>query len=95
MAASKGCAFASEQTGDKEWHTTTKADHAVEVAEGEPEAATCVAPAEKNVVIQVAADTMGIGDDELGHKLLKGFISRSRSCPSSPRRCSSTTPAPA
>ena len=74
MAASKGCTFASEQTGDKEWHTTTTADHAIEVAEGEPEAATCVAPVEKNVVIQVAADTMGIGDDELGHKLLKGFI---------------------
>lgn len=74
MAASKGCAFASEQTGDKEWHTTTTADHAIEVVEGEPEAATCAAPVEKNVVIQVAADTMGIGDDELGHKLLKGFI---------------------
>ena len=74
MAASKGCTCASEQTGDKEWHTTTTADHAIEVAEGEPEAATCVAPVEKNVVIQVAADTMGIGDDELGHKLLKGFI---------------------
>ncbi|WP_293826522.1 sulfurtransferase-like selenium metabolism protein YedF [uncultured Parolsenella sp.] len=74
MAASKGCTFASEQTGDKEWHTTTTAAHAVEVAEGEPEAATCAAPVEKNVVIQIAADTMGIGDDELGHKLLKGFI---------------------
>lgn len=74
MAASKGCTFGSEQTGDKEWHTTTTADHAIEVVEGEPEAATCAAPVEKNVVIQIAADTMGIGDDELGHKLLKGFI---------------------
>ncbi len=35
--------------------------------------ASCT-PARKNVVIQVASDTMGIGSDELGSQLLKGFI---------------------
>ncbi|WP_322150494.1 sulfurtransferase-like selenium metabolism protein YedF [Paratractidigestivibacter sp.] len=74
MAGSKGCASASEQTGEKEWHVVTTATAAVEVAAGEPEAAECYVPAAKNVVIQVASDAMGTGDDELGHKLIKGFI---------------------
>lgn len=72
MAGSKGCTSASEQTGEKEWHVVTTAT--VEVAAGEPEAAECYVPAAKNVVIQVASDAMGTGDDELGHKLIKGFI---------------------
>lgn len=74
MATSKGCASAVEQVAEKEWHVTTTATEAVEVATGEPEAATCAAPAGNGVVIQVASDAMGIGDDELGHKLIKGFI---------------------
>ncbi|WP_321973684.1 sulfurtransferase-like selenium metabolism protein YedF [Paratractidigestivibacter sp.] len=74
MAGSKGCTSASEQTGEKEWHVVTTATAAVEVAAGEPEAAECYVPAAKNVVIQVASDAMGTGDDELGHKLIKGFI---------------------
>ncbi|WP_322152827.1 sulfurtransferase-like selenium metabolism protein YedF [Paratractidigestivibacter sp.] len=74
MAGSKGCTSASEQTGEKEWHVVTTATAAVEVAAGEPEAAECYVPATKNVVIQVASDAMGTGDDELGHKLIKGFI---------------------
>ena len=74
MAGSKGCTSASEQTGEKEWRVVTRATAAVEVAAGEPEAAECYVPAAKNVVIQVTSDAMGTGDDELGHKLIKGFI---------------------
>ena len=74
MAGSKGCASAFEQTGEKEWHVVTTATAAVEVAAGEPEAAECYVPAAKNVVIQVTSDAMGTGDDELGRKLIKGFI---------------------
>ena len=74
MAGSKGCASTNEQTGEREWHVVTVASEAVEVAAGEAEGATCAVPAQKNVVIQVTSDAMGTGDDELGHKLIKGFI---------------------
>lgn len=74
MAASKGCASAAEQTAEKEWHVTTTATEAVEVAAGEPEAAQCVVPAKRNVVVQISAATMGTGDDVLGKKLMKAFI---------------------
>lgn len=85
MATSKGCASAVEQVAEKEWHVTTTATEAVEVAAGEPEAATCAAPAGNGVVIQVASDAMGIGDDELGHKLIKGFIFSLTQLPELPR----------
>lgn len=73
MAASKGCSSVNEQTGEKEWHVVTTATEAVEVAAGEPEAATCSVPAPKNVVVQISASTMGTGDDVLGAKLMKAF----------------------
>ena len=85
MAASKGCAHASEQTAEKEWHVTTTATAAVEVAAGEPEAATCATPAGNGVVIQVTSDAMGTGDDELGRKLIKGFIFSLTQLPELPR----------
>lgn len=74
MAASKGCTSAAEQTAEKEWHVTTTATETVEVAAGEPEAAQCVVPAKRNVVVQISAATMGVGDDVLGKKLMKAFI---------------------
>ena len=85
MAASKGCATSAEQTAEKEWHVTTTASAAVEVAAGESEAATCAAPAGAGVVVQLASDTMGIGDDELGRKLMKGFIFSLTQLPELPR----------
>ena len=74
MGENKGCTVTADQTAEKEWHVTVATDRAVEVAEGEPEAMTCDVPGSRRVVVQVASDAMGIGDDELGHKLLKGFI---------------------
>ncbi len=74
MASSKGCAFASEQTAEKEWHCVTSTSAAVEVASGEAEAAECYVPAHKNVVVQISAAVMGTGDDVLGAKLMKAFI---------------------
>ena len=35
---------------------------------------TSCTPQRRNVVVQIASDTMGIGSDELGRQLLKGFI---------------------
>ncbi len=74
MASSKGCAFSSEQTGEKEWHCVTTASGAVDVAAGEAEAVECAVPAHKNVVVQISAAVMGTGDDVLGAKLMKAFI---------------------
>ncbi len=74
MASSKGCAFSSERTAEKEWHCVTTASGAVDVAAGEAEAVECSVPARKNVVVQISAAVMGSGDDVLGAKLMKAFI---------------------
>ncbi len=74
MASSKGCAFSSEQTGEKEWRCVTTASGAVDVAAGEAETVECAVPAHKNVVVQISAAVMGTGDDVLGAKLMKAFI---------------------
>lgn len=78
MGEGKGCAVSSERTGEKEWHVTVTASEAVVVASGEPEAVTCdvpgAAPAPRNVVVAITAETMGTGDDVLGRKLMGSFI---------------------
>ena len=78
MGEGKGCAVSSERTGEKEWHVTVMASEAVVVASGEPEAVTCgvpgAAPAPRNVVVAITAETMGTGNDVLGRKLMGSFI---------------------
>lgn len=78
MGEGKGCAVSSERTGEKEWRVTVTASEAVAVASGEPEAVTCdvpgAAPAPRNVVVAITAETMGTGDDVLGRKLMGSFI---------------------
>ncbi len=75
MGENKGCTVTTDQAADKEWHVSVVADKAVEVAGSEAESATCDVPAgPRRVVVQVASDSMGIGDVGLGKKLLKGFI---------------------
>ena len=75
MGENKGCTVTTDQTADKEWHVSVVTDKAVEVAGGEAEPAKCDVPAgPRRVVVQVASDSMGIGDVGLGKKLLKGFI---------------------
>lgn len=74
MGATKGCKVTTEKRADKEWRVTVSTDKAVEVASGEAEAVVCEVPASRNVVVQVCSDTMGEGDEKLGHNLLKGFI---------------------
>ncbi len=75
MGENKGCTVTTDQTADKEWHVSFVADKAVEVAGSEAESATCDEPAgPRRVVVQVASNSMGIGDMGLGKKLLKGFI---------------------
>lgn len=74
MATGKGCAVSTEQVGDKEWRLTITADKAVDVAEGEPESATCEVEPTGKFVVQVSSEVMGVGDDALGHKLMKSFF---------------------
>lgn len=83
MGEGKGCAVISERTGEKEWRVTVTASEAVAVASGEPEAVTCgvpgadaagAAPAPRNVVVAITAETMGTGDDVLGRKLMVSFV---------------------
>ncbi len=74
MGTTKGCEVTTEQCADKEWRVRVSTDKTVEVASGEAEAVVCEVPATRNVVVQICSDTMGEGDEELGHNLLKGFI---------------------
>lgn len=74
MAHEKGCEVASEQLGEKRYRVTLTVPEGVEVADGEPEAATCYVPAQRNLVIQVSSDAMGTGSDELGRNLMKAFV---------------------
>ena len=74
MAHEKGCEVASEQLGEKRYRVTLTVPEGVEVADGEAEAATCLVPTERNLVIQVSSDAMGAGSDELGRNLMKAFV---------------------
>lgn len=74
MAHEKGCEVSSEQLGEKRYRVTLTVPEGVEVADGEAEAATCLVPAERNLVIQVSSDAMGAGSDELGRNLMKAFV---------------------
>ena len=74
LAHEKGCEVSSEQLGEKRYRVTLTVPEGIEVADGEPEAATCLVPAERNLVIQVSSDAMGAGSDELGRSLMKAFV---------------------
>lgn len=74
MGHEKGCEVSSEQLGEKRYRVTLTVPEGVEVADGEPEDATCYVPAKRNLVIQVSSDAMGAGSDELGRNLMKAFV---------------------
>ena len=83
MGEGRGCEVVVEQLGQKEWRVTVRASEAVVVGSGEAESVTCDVPtgaggaaaaAPRNVVVAITAETMGTGDDELGRKLMKGFV---------------------
>ena len=74
MAHEKGCEVSSEQLGEKRYRVTLTVPEGVEVADGEPEDATCYVPAKRNLVIQLSSDAMGAGSDELGRNLMKAFV---------------------
>ena len=65
MASSAGANVTSEKVADKEYKITI--EMAGEVCESEESA-------EENLVVVVSSDRMGVGNDDLGKVLVKGFI---------------------
>ncbi len=74
MAHEKGCEVSSEQLGERRFRVTLIAPEGMSVVDGEADEASCLVPAAKNLVIQVSADAMGAGSDELGRNLMKAFV---------------------
>lgn len=72
MASSAGGQVSSEKTGDAEFKITIRMEGALEADASEE--AVCAPDARGNTVVVVSSDRMGIGNDELGKVLIKGFI---------------------
>ena len=77
MAASAGGNVSSEKLGDAQFKITIQMDGAPQT--GGDEEAACMPDARDNTVVVVSSDRMGIGNDELGKVLIKGFILQSHS----------------
>ena len=65
MAASEGGNVTSEKVADKEYKITIVLDGAAKAADE---------AADRNLVVVVSSDRMGVGNDDLGKVLIKGFI---------------------
>lgn len=72
MASGAGGQVSSEKLGDAEFRITIQMEGAA--AEDASEEAACVPDARGNTVVVVSSDRMGIGNDELGKVLIKGFL---------------------
>lgn len=73
LAENKGCTIRTEMVSEKEYRVTLTASGAVE--QTGDEASFCTVPAaQKKIVVVIAADHMGEGNDELGKILLKGYL---------------------
>lgn len=71
MASSSGGTVTSEKLGEKEYKVTIAMAGAPATAE---EDTACIPDMRDNTVVVVSSDRMGIGNDELGKVLIKGFI---------------------
>ena len=72
MASSAGGQVSSEKLGDAKFKITIQMEGAP--AGDETEEAVCAPDARDNTVVVVSSDRMGMGNDELGKVLIKGFI---------------------
>ena len=72
MASSSGGQVTSEKLGEKEFKVTIRMEGAPESAQSGEEA--CIPDARGNLVVVMASDRMGEGNDELGKVLAKSFI---------------------
>ena len=75
MAKQKGYAFTSEKLGAAEFKVTMTVGESAEQQNVEDIPEVCAVPAhKKNVVVAINSAKMGVGHDELGGVLIKGFI---------------------
>ena len=71
LASGKGLEAKSEKVGDKHFVITIAVNGAVALPD---EPAVCVPDTRGNTVVAISSATMGVGNDELGKILMKGFI---------------------
>ena len=73
LAAGRGLPVRSEKLGEGHFVVTMEADPAAAPAGAEAPAA-CVPDRRSNTVVAVGSDAMGLGSEELGRTLMKGFL---------------------
>lgn len=73
VAKDLGLEYSSKKISDTEYEVYIKVTKEIKNMSSVNENCTC-GSTEKNVVVVVSSDTMGHGDDKLGHNLLKAFI---------------------
>jgi selenium metabolism protein YedF len=71
MATSAGGAVSSEKISDGEFKITIRMEGA---ATFESEDDSCIPDSRANTIVVVSSDRMGVGNDDLGKVLIKGFI---------------------
>ena len=75
MAKQKGYGFQSEKLGDAEYKATLTVGEGADQQNVDDIAEVCAVPGhKKNVVVAINSAKMGVGHDELGGVLIKGFI---------------------
>lgn len=75
MAKQKGYGFASEKLGAAEFKVTMTVGESAEQQNVDDIPEVCAVPGhKKNVVVAINSAKMGVGHDELGGVLIKGFI---------------------
>lgn len=74
MASSSGGKVSSEKLGEKEYKVTIAMEGAPSAEAVQEEGAACIPDMRDNMVVVVSSDRMGMGNDELGKVLIKGFI---------------------
>ena len=75
MAKQKGYVFASEKLGAAEFKVTMTVGESAEQQNVDDIPEVCAVPGhKKNVVVAINSAKMGVGHDELGGVLIKGFI---------------------
>jgi selenium metabolism protein YedF len=75
MAKQKGYGFQSEKLGDAEYKATLTVGYGAEQQNVDDIPEVCAVPGhKKNVVVAINSAKMGVGHDELGGVLIKGFI---------------------
>ncbi len=74
MASSSGGKVSSEKLGEKEYKVTIAMEGAPSAEAVQEEGAAYIPDMRDNMVVVVSSDRMGIGNDELGKVLIKGFI---------------------